>query len=65
MSGKGICRLMRANHITIRQLAEKMGITLKRVREVRAAGLTDPAYVRDWREAITGYSGRTVGGQPR
>lgn len=46
--------LMRRHRITIRQLADKMQITMKRVRQVREAGIRGPA-VRDWMEHITGH----------
>lgn len=46
-------RLMRAHGKTIAGLAASMNITQKRVREVRANGVTGYAYVLDWREAIT------------
>lgn len=53
LSGPDIRRLMRQNKITIRNLAVRMNITLKRVREVRGRGLVDADYCRDWYEAIT------------
>ena len=40
--------------LTPRELALRLDITMKRVRHVRANGLTDHNYIRDWIEAITG-----------
>ena len=54
MIGKEICRLMRVNEVTIRGLSARMGITQKRIREVREHGLTDPYAIRDWVQGITG-----------
>jgi hypothetical protein len=54
MTGKQITTLMRKNHMTIRGLAKTTGFTMKRIREVRSAGLACPYAVRDWVEAITG-----------
>lgn len=53
LSGEEVCSLMRQYRVTIRQLAETMQITLKRVREVRGNGVEGEVYVRDWYEAIT------------
>lgn len=52
-SGEQIRRLMRQNDISIRELAERMQITMIRVREVRERGVTGNCYCRDWYEAIT------------
>ena len=54
MIGREIRTLMRKNKMTIRDLSAKMGITMKRIRQVRSAGLACPFAVRDWTEAITG-----------
>ena len=54
MTGKGLCRLMRLHRITVRTLAQRLGVSQARVRQVRTQGLTDWNYVRDWHEAITG-----------
>jgi hypothetical protein len=54
MTGKEITALMRKHKVTIAVLAKGMGITMKRVREVRAQGLADANTVRDWVQAITG-----------
>jgi len=48
---------MRANHKTIDGLSGTMGVTKKRVREVRANGVCGRGYVMDWMEAITGDPG--------
>ena len=53
MTGKEIAATMRKHKVTIKVLAERLGTTMKRVREVRAAGLTDEGAIRDWLEAIT------------
>lgn len=52
LRGATIVRLMRARRITIRALAQRMNITQKRVRQVRAHGVRGEAFVRDWLEAI-------------
>jgi predicted transcriptional regulator len=44
---------MRKYRMTIRQLAEEMGITRKRVRQVRQEGVKGYAFVWDWLEAIS------------
>jgi transcriptional regulator with XRE-family HTH domain len=54
MTGREIASLMRKHGVTIREIADRMGITLKRVREVRTNGLNCPHYVRDWTDAICG-----------
>lgn len=53
-SGSAIRRMMRVHHITIRALAKRMNITLKRVREVREIGVTGTCMCLDWTEAISG-----------
>lgn len=40
LSGSMVCRLMRKHHVTIAGLAAKHNITQKRVREVRAHGVS-------------------------
>ena len=52
LSGATIVRLMRARRITIRALAQRMNITLKRVRHVRTHGVCGVAFVLDWLEAL-------------
>lgn len=54
MSGEDVTRLMRKHNVTIRELAKRAGITMKRIREVRASGLEDRLAIRDWIEAIVG-----------
>jgi hypothetical protein len=54
LRGEEVKTLMRRYHKTILQLAFVMGITQKRIRAVRSAGLLDRNAVRDWLEAITG-----------
>lgn len=53
LSGKEICRLMRVHGVTIRDLAQKMGFTMKLIRERRSTGVSGFAAL-DWTEAITG-----------
>ena len=46
--------LMRKHRVTIRELSRRMGIPMKRIREVRnGVALLDSLYALDWREAIT------------
>ncbi len=54
LAGDSIMDLMRKHKVTIRDLAKRMNITLKRVREVRTTGVTGKCICQDWREAITG-----------
>lgn len=54
LPGPGIRRLMRMHKVTIRGLARKHGLTMKRVREVRAVG-TKPGFASsEWHWLITG-----------
>lgn len=53
LTGARIRQLMRINALSIRQISERMSITMKRVREVRENGVTGNCYCRDWYEAIT------------
>lgn len=54
ISGSMICRLMRRHQVTIRVLAQRMNITMKRVREVREEGVEGHCMCLDWYEAISG-----------
>ena len=54
LSGVDVCQLMRKHKKTISQLSFLLGVSAKRVREVRASGLQDPLAVRDWYQMITG-----------
>jgi hypothetical protein len=54
ITGKEVTSLMRRNGKTIRGLSFAMGITQKRIREVRENGLDERNAIRDWVEAITG-----------
>lgn len=54
LTGPEIVKLMNRHKITIRDLAKRMNITMKRVRQVRALGVEGQWYVLDWQEAITG-----------
>ena len=54
ITGTTIVRLMRQHSKTIRGLAMALGVTQKRIRQVRAQGVQGVAFVQDWMEAITG-----------
>lgn len=53
MTGPQLVSMMRKHHVTIAGLAERTGITQKRIRQVRERGLSDPMTIRDWIDAIT------------
>ena len=57
LTGRNVRYLMRTNKVTIRALAARMDITLKRVRHVRANGTDRQVVTQDWIEAITGVRG--------
>lgn len=52
LPGTTVCRLMRKHGVTIRSVAEKYRITMNRVREVRANGVTGFA-ASEWHYMIT------------
>jgi len=54
LNGSTLCRLMRRHHVTIRLLAQRLAISMKRVRCCRQCGIEDRHVARDWLEAITG-----------
>ncbi len=54
LSGATLCRLMRRHHVTIRLLAQRLDISMKRVRFRRQEGIADRHGARDWIEALTG-----------
>jgi len=54
LTGKKVTSLMRKHKMTIEQLAFRLGTSMKRVRQIRESGLTDPLAVRDWIQAIIG-----------
>ena len=54
LTGKQLSTLMRRHRVTIRELSKRMGITMKRIREVRRDGLDNPGVVRDWVQGILG-----------
>jgi len=62
LSGREIIKLMRQNHVTIRELSSRMQITMKRIREVRRDGLCHPGVIRDWVEHITGEDPGPIAG---
>lgn len=53
LPGAMVRRLMRKHGVTIRSVAEKYNITMKRVREVRANGVRGFA-ASEWHYMITG-----------
>jgi hypothetical protein len=53
LTGAMVCRLMRKHGVTIRGLAQKFNITMKRVREVRAEGARGFA-ANEWHFLLTG-----------
>ncbi len=53
LTGKSVARLMRRERVTIRELAARMGLTLKAIRHGRNNGVRGHG-VADWVEAITG-----------
>ena len=52
MEGKELVRLMWRERVTIRELARRMQITQKRIREVRGTGLVGRELIRDWIQGI-------------
>ena len=61
MTGKELVSLMRKHQVTIKDLSKPMGITMKRIRQVREVGLGDANAVRDWVQMVTGQDP----GEPR
>lgn len=64
---KKLCKLMRSNRVTMCQLADAMGLTLKRVREMRDAGTppegctyADLFWFADWEQGIAEAARRNV-----
>ncbi len=55
LSGNAISFLMRRHAVTIRELHQRMALTMRRVREVRGRGVLDRTVARHWIEAITGH----------
>lgn len=56
ISGQTIKSMVRTHRVTIAALAGRLGITQKRVRQVRERGLDDYLRYCDWHEAITGIN---------
>jgi hypothetical protein len=54
LSGVELTKLMRRHRKTIGELSFRLGISQKRIRQLRDQGLSDPYAVRDWLEAIVG-----------
>ncbi|WP_454727765.1 MULTISPECIES: hypothetical protein [Cupriavidus] len=52
LSGNAVTSLMRLNGQTIATLAQAMGVTQTRVRDVREQGVSGEGYVLDWLEAL-------------
>lgn len=57
IDGKQIKRLMRESKITIRDLSARMGITQKRIRQIRNGDreIITLASARDWIQGIIGF----------
>lgn len=53
ITGKELCTLMRTHRVTMRDLKQRTGFTLKLIRDRRTHGLNGHAAI-DWTEAITG-----------
>ena len=53
LSGPELCALMRRHKVTMRDLKQRTGFTLKLIRNRRTNGLKGHAAI-DWHEAITG-----------
>lgn len=53
LSGPMVCTMMRKHKVTIAALAAKFNLTQKRVREVRAQGVTG-FLAKEWTFMITG-----------
>ena len=53
ITGPELCRLMRTNCVTMRDLKKRTGFTLKTIRDRRERGLRGHSAI-DWTEAITG-----------
>ena len=53
LEGKDIRRLMCVNKVTVRELARRMQITMKRVRQIRELGLDNRQTAREWIEWTT------------
>lgn len=54
LDGADVRRLMRVHKVTIRELAKRMQITMRRIRQIREIGLRDRPTIRDWVQGITG-----------
>ena len=54
LTGPTLRRLMRRHHVTIRTLAQRLGVPMCRVRLHRQHGIDNRHVARDWLEAITG-----------
>jgi hypothetical protein len=63
LTGDRICSLMRLHGVTMRAIKIQYGITLKRIRQVRAEGVRG-FMAEDWFHIITGrWPGQPAGGQ--
>ena len=54
LTGAEITRLMNQHRMTIAAVADRLGVTKLRVRQVRANGVSGYAFICDWQEAIMG-----------
>ena len=52
LEGEQVRYLMRVYRVKIRELSQRLGITQKRIRQVRECGLDHPYAIRDWIEGI-------------
>jgi len=54
LQGNHMETLMRCYRMGIRELAQRLDVPMRRVRQVRAEGVQGEAYVRDWIQGVTG-----------
>ncbi|MGH8644349.1 MAG: hypothetical protein ACREX4_07790, partial [Gammaproteobacteria bacterium] len=54
LQGSRIETLMRCYRVGIRELAKRLVVPMRRVRQVRGEGVQGEAYVRDWIQGVTG-----------
>ena len=63
LTGPRICTLMRRHGVTMRAVKAQHSITLKRIRQVRAEGVSG-FMAEDWFRIIVGHWPRQTGGAP-
>jgi transcriptional regulator with XRE-family HTH domain len=54
MTGPALAKLMRQHNVTLKELSQRLGIPMTRIRRVLQSKLSHGPSVRDWVEAITG-----------